>query len=365
MTPPERNTRAATQPRATPVAENGRAYAALAELYHRYLTGLILDLIVDRGPSQAADVLFGLFRRQHLERFLPGLEKLGLADDPPAVACAKYHYLSNHLGGVRVAYVRETDRKAWVRYLPPRWIFDGTALAAIPTDVARAMLFAWHGHNGVSLGNPKLGFVCTGQTMDGAPGLEGYYIEEDRPLAPEERVRFRFGEMCPPIRAEALPELPASAWPPERLAKVERNYAMDYIRNIVPVLAERLGPLECRTVLYRVGRRIGMQYAQRVAELSEERSPPALLATLLAAHGDEVTLETNDDEARIEQMNWRLFRGLEGECQPEWFEGWRGVLEGVLAVHDRDFRIDVSDRLDLGASRFVWKLRRRGRPGAF
>ncbi|MCP5026976.1 MAG: hypothetical protein GY929_11900, partial [Actinomycetia bacterium] len=149
------------------------AMEAVADLYHRWLTGLVLALIVEKGEDRAVDAVFGLFRRQHLDKFLPGLQKLGLADEPDAVACAKYHYLSNHVGGVGVVFVPETERKAWVRYLPPRWIFDGTALAATPTRVARAMLHAWHGHNGTSLGNPNLGFVCTGQTMDGAPGLEG------------------------------------------------------------------------------------------------------------------------------------------------------------------------------------------------
>ena len=78
--------------------------------------------------------------------------------------------LSNHVGGVGVVFIPESDTKSWVRYLPPRWIFDGTALAAVPTRVARSMLHAWHGHNGTSLANPRLGFVCTGQTMDGKPG---------------------------------------------------------------------------------------------------------------------------------------------------------------------------------------------------
>jgi hypothetical protein len=41
------------------------------------------------------------------------------------------------------------------------------------------MLRGWHAHNGVALGCPRLGFVCTDQTADGQPGLEGYYLEHD------------------------------------------------------------------------------------------------------------------------------------------------------------------------------------------
>ena len=87
-------------------------------------------------------------------------------------------------------YGYESDRKAWVRYPPPRWIWDGTAICGIPSEVSRAMMRGWHGHNGVLLVNPRLGFVCTMQTTDGQPGLEGYFYEYDHDLEPNERLRF-------------------------------------------------------------------------------------------------------------------------------------------------------------------------------
>jgi hypothetical protein len=61
-----------------------------------------------RGGADAAELVFRTFRRQHRETFLPGLAKLGLDRLPHAVACAQYHYLSNHLGGVRVEYMYES-----------------------------------------------------------------------------------------------------------------------------------------------------------------------------------------------------------------------------------------------------------------
>lgn len=337
------------------------AFDALGDLLHRYLTGLMLGAVTELGEDRAADILFGLFRRQHLEKFLPGLAKLGLEGEPDAVACAKYHYLSNHVGGVGVVFVPESDTKAWVRYLPPRWIFDGTALAAIPTRVARSMLHAWHGHNGVSLGNPRLGFVCTGQTMDGKPGLEGYYIEEDHELATEERVRFRFGEDCPPVDPDALPVLAADAWPPLRLAKAARNYSMDYIRNVTPVLHEQLGPLAAQGFMYRVGRRIGMQYSSSVTDLLGTTEPAEVLGRLFAAQGDTVTVEG----AEIGQATWRMMRGLESECVPEWLDGLRGLWEGIVAVADPGARLEVIERLDLGDSQTSWRLVRRGAPSGF
>jgi len=331
----------------------------LGELYHRYFTGLILALVTELGEDRAVDVVFGLFRRQHLERFLPGLAKLGLTELPDAVACAQYHYLSNHVGGVGVVWIPESDHKSWVRYLPPRWVFDGTALAAIPTRVARAMLHGWHGRNGVSLGNPRLGFVCTGQTMDGQPGLEGYYVEQDHELAPEERVRFRFGETAPRVDPNLVPELSAETWPAERLAKAARNYSMDYIRNIVPVMVEVLGPMQAAGVLYRTGRRIGMQYGLAVTEGLDCAADA--LGCLLGAHGDQVSVDDNV----ITQSSWRLMRGLEHECVPEWFDGWRGLWEGVVDVMAPQTRLKTLSRLDLGDEAFVWELVQRSNPGRF
>src|SRR5213079_2963838 len=140
-------------------AADAAAYRAVEHIYHSYLTGLILMLASRAGAPRAAEVVFRTFRRQQLARFLPGLKKLGLDQLPHAVACAQYHYLSNAVGGVKTEYVAESDRKAWVRYPPPRWIWRGTAACAVPHDVNAAMLHGWHGHNGVSLGNPRLGFV--------------------------------------------------------------------------------------------------------------------------------------------------------------------------------------------------------------
>src|SRR5258708_3254808 len=157
------------------------AYRAVGTLYNALMTALVLGLITRRGEETARNYVFRKFRRQHVEKFLPGLHKLGIAGEPDAPACALYHYHSNALGGVKTGYLRESDRKAWVRYPPPRWIWRGTAIAAVPHSVSAAMLHGWHGHNGVSLKNPRLGFVCTGMTVDGMPGLEGYYLDYGHP----------------------------------------------------------------------------------------------------------------------------------------------------------------------------------------
>ena len=304
---------------------DGRGLQAVAELHHRYLTGTILALVHRHGTDRTAEVVRRTFRRQHLEKFLPGLEKLGLRGLPDAVACAQYHYLSNALGGVKVEWIAESDTKSWVRYLPPRWIWDGVAVCGIPTEVNRAMLWGWHAHNGVSLGNDRLGFVATSLTTDGGVGLAGYYIEEDRPLAPEERLRFSPGE-SPPGPAG---ELPTVSWDAERLAKVERNYAMDYVRSMLPELCAVLGVADAAHVGRLAGRQIGMQYHDEVVAGLDMAGAPLVdvLARLAAAMGEEVTVAGGT----VSTARWRL------RAAERWpaaaFEAWNGLWEGIAALH--------------------------------
>lgn len=331
-------------------ADDTAAWSALAELYHRYLTGLLLGMVTRLGTAAAAEVVFRTFRNQHLEAFHPGLKKLGLTDEPDAVACAKYHVLSNALGGVRVEWIPESDTKSWVCYLPPRWIFDGTAVCGIPTELSRAMLRGWHGHNGVSLGNDRLGFVATSQTTDGQAGLAGYYIEEASPLEPEERVRFRPGER-PPGPAQPLP---TPTWDPVRLAKVERNYAMNYIHTMLPAMTNVVGPADTRAVATVVGHQIGVQFHQTIMEILGDGSPfEQRFARLLRAHGPDCEVDTTGPDPKIRLYGWRIFDPE--TTHPVVFEGWNALWEGLAAMEDK--HLVIRDRLDIGDPHFEWEIR--------
>jgi len=321
-------------------------HRAVSVLYQALLTGLVLTLVTRRGEDQAAELVFRLFRRQHLEKFLPGLAKLGLDRLPHAVACAQYHYLSNQVGGVKTEYARESDRKAWVRYPPPRWIWYGASICGIPSRVNAAMLHGWHGHNGVTLGNPRLGFVCTGQTVDGDPGLEGYYLEHDRDLTPDERVRFARGERMPAFDPAAAPRLDPVAWPPERLDTVIARYAMEYVRTTLPVALALLGPDGTRALLGHAARLIGMQYHDETARLLEidGRGPEPFaryLAALAEAQGEAVEVTAGRGRASVRLRGWRLVRGLE-PLDPAAFEAWSELWRGALAAHDRSLRLDAA-----------------------
>ncbi len=336
---------------------------AAAELYHSFFTGLILSLVSRRSSADAASWMFSVFRHQHHEKFLSSFDKLGLRSMPDAVACAAYHYLSNGIGGVSVEFMRESDRKAWVRFVPPRWIYPGAAICGVPSDVSRAMLRGWYAQNGVSLGNPRLGFVCTAQTMDAQHGLAGYFLEHEHALAPEERLQFRPGELPPRFDATAAPRLPESKWPADRLAKAQRNYAMEYIRTGLPRLADCFGPADAAHLGRVTGHLIGAQgYAAAGLAFGIVGDDAAAFGSFMVAlargEGDSAELEIRGDEAIVRRRTWRLMRNL-GPLSPAIFEAWNGLHEGALAVHNRFLVLQVVRRLDYGDDAFEWRIRAR------
>jgi hypothetical protein len=334
-------------------------WRSVADLYHAYFTGLILSVVTRRGGGDAAEFVFAVFRRQQQERFLPGLEKLGLSRLPPAVAAAQYHYLSNWIGGVSVEYMYESDRKAWIRYPPPRWIWRGTAICGVPGEVSRAMLRGWHANNGVSLGNPNLGFVCTKQSVDGQDGLEGYYCEYDHPLEIDQRLVFARHLEAPPFDAATAPALPVESWPKPRLEKAYRNYAMEYVRTAGPVMVQLFGPEDASHLLHLTGRLIGMQYFDEIARgFGASRGAPgdfaAFLCALLEAQDDAVGIAESGGTFEVRQQTWKLMADV-GDYHPACARSLAGLFEGLAAGCGR--HIPVAMRAgEGGGPPFVWSI---------
>lgn len=341
-----------------------RAWHAVADLYHAYFTGLIMALVTRRGSAAAAEFVFRVFRRQHHERFLAGIEKFGLTAAPHAVAAAQYHYLSNHIGGVNVEYMRESDRKAWIRYPPPRWIWRGTAVCAIPGEVSAAMLRGWHAHNGVSLKNPRLGFVCTKQTVDGDNGLEGFYYEYDRDLAPEERLVFARHLEAPLFDPAAAPRLASDTWPQARLEKAYRNYAMEYVRSALPVIVAQFGPHEAGALLHLTGRQIGMQFYPDLAaglgphEHDGPRGFGEFLLGLLHAEGDDADIIATGGDVLVSHRAWSLIDGAAG-YHPACLRALSGLIEGLLDAFDRRLAIEVAAEPGAVPGPLIWTIRSR------
>ena len=328
-----------------------RRWRGVADLYHAYFTGLILTVVTRRGTADAAEFVFRLFRRQQQERFLAGLDKLGLAHLPPAVAAAQYHYLSNWIGGVHVEYIYENDRKAWIRYPPPRWIWRGTAICGIPGEVSRAMLRGWHGNNGTALGDLRLGFVCTKQSVDGQDGLEGYYHLAEAPLEIDQRVVFARHLDAPPFDPAQAPALPVESWPKSRLEKAYRNYAIEYVRTAAPVMVQVFGPDEAAHLLHLTGKLIGMQHYDEIAHaLGFPRGDAGVFASFLAALFAAQDDEAIRDAAQITQSTWKLMEGV-GDAHPACARLLDGLVEGLAMGCGRGISVTRS-----GDAPMLWQL---------
>jgi len=334
-------------------------WRSVADLYHAFFTGLILTVVTRRGTADAAEFVFRVFRRQQQERFLPGLAKLGIDHLPPAVAAAQYHYLSNWIGGVHVEYMYESDRKAWIRYPPPRWIWKGTAICGVPGEVSRAMLRGWHANNGVALGNLKLGFVCTKQSVDGQDGLEGYYYEYDHPLELDQRLVFARHLESPMFDSDTAPALPVASWPRPRLEKAYRNYAMEYVRTAAPVMVQLFGPEDAAYLLHLTGKLIGMQYFDEfAAALSCSRGGRQEFATflraLLDAQDDAAELSEHAGGFEIAQQSWKLMADV-GDAHPACANVLAGLFEGLAAGCGRHIAIHLQMSAG-GKPPFVWSI---------
>jgi hypothetical protein len=146
------------------------------------------------------------------------------------------------------------------------------------------------------------------------------------------------------------------------LAKVERNYATNYIRRILPVLCSVLGPGDGAAVGRIAARQIAMQYHGTVMAMLDGGGGAGpfgeRLGRLLAAHGTPATVTAAGDDAVVRLERWRMFEGT--AVPPEVFEAWNGLWEGLAAMED--VRLVVAARADLGDGGYEWHLRRTARP---
>ena len=320
------------------------AIRAQADIHHQYFLVLQLMVAVEEPRQAVFDWMFRLFRRQHEDKFLSSFQKLGLDGLPHAVACAKYHVLSNGIGGVAVEYMEESDTKAWVRFRYPRWMYAGPAICGIPVEASRGFLHGWYAQNGVSLGNPRLGYVCVSEDLTGQFGLCGYFREYDHDLSEKERLVFAPAECPPAFDVAVQPSPPGAEWSKERLAKANRNYAVEYIRNGVRALSETVGRDRALELSTRAARLIGLQNARQVHDTlgipeGGPRDAAQFLAAAMAGMGDDSRISADGDEGvRIEQTGLRIVRGLEEGERSDlltcWIELWRGAIHASRAFMD-------------------------------
>ena len=363
---PDRMTATDSDPLPTP-AGTGAGPAAIdaqARLHHAYLLGLQLMVATRRGPQTVGEWMFRLFRRQHHEKFLSSFEKLGLAGLPHAVACARYHVLSNAIGGVDVQYMEESDTKAWVRFRYPRWMYAGPAICGVPQEASRGFLEGWYAHNGVSLNNPRLRFVCVSEDMTGEFGLCGYFEECRHELDPTQRLSFARGELPPPFDPASQPHPPAAHWSPERLAKAARNYAIDYIRNGVSELATVIGEPRTRELAGLAARLIGLQYYRETAAMVGARDGGAdraahYLSRMMAGMGDaaEVDPGASASGAVVRQRGLRIARGMAGDERALLLDCWKELWVGTVRAHGPMLHARAETAAEAADEELAWIIR--------
>ena len=309
---------------------------AQAKMHHAFLLGLQLMISTNKDNDVVHQWMFKLFRRQHLDKFLSSFDKLGLSDLPDAVACAKYHVLSNSLGGVGVEYMYETDQKAWVRFRYPRWMYHGPTICGVPIGVSRGFLEGWYAYNGVSLKNPRLGYVCVSEDMTGEFGLCGYFKEYDHDLKDQERLQFAKGEIPPPFVLEDQPHVPEENWDAIRLEKANRNYAMNYIRNGITELIHVIGEEDTRILAKRAAKLIGLQYypetAKEVSSIDGDLTRAAdYLCDMFRGMGDQSSQSRNGDTIEIQHDGLRIIRDLNEPEAAILFECWSEIWVGTMS----------------------------------
>lgn len=253
-------------------------------------------MLLRRWGVERTEQLEFTFLRKHQEtHFLDGLEKLGLTGDSPAVASAKYHVLSNVLGGLDMGYREDDHGRAWVFYFPPSpfgasSMQPGPGVLCVPTPVILAGMRAWHAHNGVTLGEPRLRFTVTDLLSEGGPFDGGYFDLADADVPESERLRVRLGDPTPVPGPP--PALGAAAWPQDRRDIALQKYSAQYA----------LGGLA------QIALRSSLAEAAAIAEASITALFTSWARPLLAEFG----IDDADHRARLARLMTGVF-GLVGE----------------------------------------------------
>jgi hypothetical protein len=336
------------------------------------------------GQEAVVQLEFELMRHHHINFFLEGLKRLGLENEATdAIKCAKYHYFSNALGGLDMEYVEETPEKVWIRYLPPYGFSDGpfspsVAIAAFTTKQHNVSFEGWHAYNGVSLKNPRLGYVITHLFVNADPYDAGYFKIYDHDLRPDERLQFNLGEMGPPFDPAKAPKLDPKEWPEERKLKALRNYAVEYVFDVIGKLIEMFGITGARPIIERAYRvTLAARYKEicktlqipfrEVLMFESTGSPTSAkgVATLLQRMrillNEEVTIEeVSVDKYILRQSarNPRFFPNLYPvEVDEAELGGWR-VLVQLL---NPSLTVDMTSALTAGDPFYEWVVKPRRR----
>lgn len=326
----------------------------ISRLYWLFVGGMTVSTLFRHGEDTVVDWRFKMLNRHQSGHFIEGLKKLGIDPDnePPAVVAAKYHYLSNGLGGIDLEMVVESSKKAWIRYNSP-YVPDGTGWLANPPSVGRAPFEGWHPYNGVRLDKPNLGFVLCRGFADGEPYAEGYFLEYDHPLTPDERFRFDPTETMPPFDPDSAPKLDPKIWPPDRIAKSKRNLGRGYVEESILSLLEILGSDTVAPIVRRSYEGIAIQYGRQLLvdmniEGADAHAAAAFMKHLEDMAGDESELlSPSPDRHILRTTRRRLFET--GDAPVEIHHAMFGFVEMMARIVGRGINVSLISLREQGA----------------
>ncbi|WP_206958077.1 hypothetical protein [Trinickia acidisoli] len=248
------------------------------------VSGLTAIVLREKGETALNDVWRALMTAEQSHRFVDALEKLGIRGGTPAVTAAKYHYFSNSIGGIDMQYIEESPKKVWIRYLPPWGTYPGISALTVPPSVRRTILSTWHPRNGEFLGCPRLGWVATKFVAEGHQYDEGYFMEYDHDLTPQERFRVEHVERTPEFDAAKAPKLDPAVWPEQRVLKGSANYASDYVKHVIEVMVRQFGMHSACHMVATAMKLLAVQFTPSLKALTKVQGNGALaLAQTYAA----------------------------------------------------------------------------------
>jgi len=191
------------------------------------------------------------------------------------------------------------------------------------------------------------------EDMTGQFGFCGYFKEYDHDLSEDERLAFAPDERPPAYDAAEQPTPPDTEWSEERLAKANRNYAIEYIRNGVRELVAVLGADRALELGHLSARLTGLHHYKTMAAAIEidEGGPESaanFLSALFQGMGDEARVEPLQNETgfSVHQTGLRIARGLDGEERDHLLSCWIEIWKGALASYREFMNVKVTHSND-------------------